>query len=155
MQTVFLKLAKCFVALFAGWTAAAVPIAVPALLNPPGDIAGEALLFFFLLTGALAVPCWLLIAVPLFVCLPLRAKFWRYYMSILFCSVFGLLISFAFAIALYAGPASGEGTGILLLTLSGTASGATTFGVMSWMNKRNHKKGDEMARPNLATEPAR
>ncbi|HTV43416.1 MAG TPA: hypothetical protein VMF08_22830 [Candidatus Sulfotelmatobacter sp.] len=155
MKTVFLKLAECIFALLAGWIAAAVPMAVSAHLPAHADIRDVAWLFFLLVTGALVVPCWILIAVPLFVFLRSRAVFWRYYVSIPFGAVIGLLISFALAFALYAGPVSGAGTGIFWLTLSGAASGAMTFGVMSWMNGREHKNEEKMARPGLTVEPAK
>ncbi|HEX3623961.1 MAG TPA: hypothetical protein VH280_00895 [Verrucomicrobiae bacterium] len=161
MKTFSSKPIKCLVALFAGWIAAGVSFGVPytmPMLLKDGDHSLETVfisfLFPVLITGALFVPCWLLIVVPLVAFLRSKSDFWRPHVSIPFGGIFGLIITYPVAQIFWSGVEFDAKSVILLAAFSGAASGATTLGVISFMNRKDLKIAKNMTLPNPATNPA-
>lgn len=120
------KVGTALAALILGWIAAVIPTAFAV-----GTLS-------YLLTGFLVIPCWLLLAVPLFIFLRPTSDFWRSWGSIPFGAIVGTTISssFYYTVDGYPTPSFGE---VLPFALSGAASGGTTLGTISWRNRMSQK----------------
>jgi hypothetical protein len=126
------KTDSALAALIFGWAAAVLPLAIATLFDEPAALI-DSILGHLMLTGTLVVPCWFLVAVPLFIFLRPDSDFWRSWVSIPFGAIIGTILSSSFyhAIAYY--PSHSPGT-VLTFALSGAASGGTMLGILSRRN---------------------
>lgn len=133
MNSQILKPGSAVAALAVGWMAAVLPLAIPVLFYDPADFVAMAVGYFFF-TATLVVPCWLLLAIPLFIFLSPSSDFWRSQVAIPFGAVVGTMLSTSFFLAIANYPSESPGQ-VLAFALSGAASGGTMLGMLARRNR--------------------